>query len=82
MTNIYPATIVHSRYGGSYEHDESKEQVDWLAWPLRADELPVGWDASDVECMEFWRNYKGLVGRGMTPNEALANLERQMENKP
>lgn len=78
MSTPWPVTITTSRYGGTYEHDDAHDPVDWLAWPLPACNLPDRWDAGDLECRDFWDNYKQPVGRGMTPNEALADLEKQV----
>jgi hypothetical protein len=69
----YPTTIVADRYGGSYSG------AAWLAFPF--DECPLGVDGGDLECMEFWDNYKGPVGKGNTPDNALENLRLNILNR-
>lgn len=66
----YPTTIVADRYDGTYSDGRL------LAFPL--DEIPPEVDGGDVECMEFWKNYKNPVGKGNTPDDALDNLRLQM----
>lgn len=73
LQNKYPTTIVADRYGGTYSNG------GWLAFPL--DEIPPEVDGGDIECMEFWQNYKDPVGKGNTPDDALDNLRLQILQK-
>jgi hypothetical protein len=61
-------TIVKARYGGIYEPGK------WLAFGGGPRDLPQEWDAEDNVCMDFWRERRGEVGGGDTPDEALADL--------
>ena len=72
---IYPITIVPSRYGGVYS------EAKWLAWNKYNNDLPSGWNAGDVPCGNFWCDYKEPVGKGNTPDQALEDLERQLEKE-
>jgi hypothetical protein len=64
-------TIVSAAYQGVYEGGK------WLAFPLDARNLPRGWDGSDIETFEFFRHYEKPVGKGSTPDVALADLVEQ-----
>jgi len=66
--DVYPVTIVTTRYGGAYEKGA------WAAFPLVAEDLPEDWNADDFECQAFWQSYTGCVGIGATPAEAHARL--------
>lgn len=65
---IYPCTITFDRYSGVYSGGE------WLAWNCFPAEIPDAVEAEDPACAAFWSSYKGLVGKGDTPYEALADL--------
>lgn len=69
----YPTTIIADRYDGTYSHG------GWLAFPLY--EIPSEVDGGDVECIEFWQNYKYPVGKGNTPNNALDNLRLKIRQE-
>ena len=70
-TLLYPAAITRDRYGGVYSGGE------WLAWPLRPDQIPDDANGDDVTAADFWAGWPYEVGKGSTPAEALADLERQ-----
>lgn len=72
MKHRYPVTIIADRYHGSYSGAE------WLAFPLERDEVPEEVCGDDMEEMTFWDDYKGIVGKGTTPDEALANLTEKV----
>ena len=65
----YPTTIVADRYDGVYSHGK------WLAFPCDYYSLPEDFDGGDLECGDFWRKYKGPVGKGNTPQEAFESLK-------
>lgn len=69
--NIFPCTIVSDRYSGAYSHGA------FLAFPLDACEIPEEVGDDDVTCMNFWYEYKGIVGKGSTPQEAHDDLVKQ-----
>lgn len=46
--DIYPVTIIRSRYGGVYEGGR------WAALDCSHEEVPAGAIGDDVECAEFW----------------------------
>jgi hypothetical protein len=82
--SIYPATIVHARYNGSYEG------APWLCFPVQIeglahhDERSPGfhqqlrhWDGDEIECERFWRRARDgeyLIGRGDSPTAAYDDL--------
>lgn len=81
--DIYPVTIVHARYNGTYEGGLGS--ASWLCFPvaphvLSSDEWN-GWNDSDVECAEWWsraRDGQWPVGRGLTPQYAYFDLCQQV----
>ena len=73
MIGIYPCTIIHDRYGGVYSGG------DWTAWPLDWEFVPEDIDCDDGTCQNFWESYREPVGRGSTPDKALADLEKRLK---
>lgn len=71
----YPTTIVRDRYDGTYSG------ADWLAFSLDYWNVPDEVDGGDPECMMFWEDYDGVVGKGNTPELAMANLVAKMEER-
>lgn len=68
----YPLTIISTRYGGTYEGGK------FVAFPCEEWAIPDDVQGGDVECMAWWDRYAEGVGRGATPDAALADLiERQ-----
>ena len=69
---LYPVTIVMSRYQGTYEG------APWLAFPVDSEDLADSdYAGEDSECMIFFSECEERqvpIGRGATPDEALANL--------
>ena len=74
MNPLHKCTVVEARYGGIYEGR------NYLAFPCNEDELPLGWNGSDIVCSAFWSNYKGLVGKGKTVKEAKTDLVVKLMN--
>lgn len=73
LETFYPTAIVRDRYNGTYSG------AIWLAFPMGFEDVPVEVDAEDLECMMFWDAYDGVVGKGNTPELAMANLVAKME---
>lgn len=73
MHDIYPVTIISDRYNGCYSG------ALWTAWNKYVENIPDGIDAGDNECSDFWGEYDGVVGKGLTPDEALADLAAQIK---
>lgn len=71
--DIYPLTILRDRYRGTYSGGK------YTAWNLEANEIPhaVRWD--DDGCSEFFSSTKVPYGAGETPNEAVENLIKRLE---
>lgn len=65
----YPVTIFPARYGGTYEG------ASWIALNefTRSEAVAAAQD-SDIECMDFYHNYQGVIGRGCCPQHAYENL--------
>lgn len=61
-------TIIEDRYNGVYSG------AKYTAWNLTYDEIPDGVESGDGECVVFWHEYKGIVGKGNSPKEALEDL--------
>ncbi|MEA2660566.1 MAG: hypothetical protein QOH08_138 [Chloroflexota bacterium] len=66
---LYPVTIVQTRYGGIYEGGR------WAAFLLRPEELPTDAFGGDIVCVPWWADFGDAVGVGATPDAALADLE-------
>lgn len=74
MTDLYPVTIIRTRYGGAYEGGE------WAAFNCDECDVPPGAIGCDSECEAFWREPKGVrVGVGGTLDQALAALAAAVE---
>ena len=84
---LWPVLIVEDRYGGAYSDGE------WLAIAdahtladgerTRLDVVEAGaWDG-DCECMAFWADLGDVwwIGKGATPDAALADLNRRCDMK-
>lgn len=75
----YPATIINDRYSGTYSG------ASWTAFPLDPCDIPEEIYDEDIPCMNFWDKYKEPVGKGSTPDEAMADLIaqiREIANNP
>lgn len=82
--DIYPLTIIASRYSGVYSGGA------FLAWNIFHHEIPQSATGSDVDCNEFWCDFvqgqsitnrfneKVFVGKGQTTGEAIADLIKLM----
>jgi hypothetical protein len=72
--HIYPVTIVHARYGGTYEGGV------WLAFPVDPDVLgTTNWNGGDIECLEFFLDHTHIpIGRGSNLNEALSDMTQRI----
>ncbi len=79
----YPLCIVKDRYGGAYSG------ASFLAFNKDASnvaDLPI--NAGDLDCEIFWDNRDKeypledyVIGKGNTPDEALWDLVKQLEDK-
>ena len=74
MDNIYPVTIIFDRYTGAYSKGV------WTAWHTFEDGIPEEVGMGDSDCGNFWYEFKGIVGRGDTPDEAYKDLIRVVQN--
>ena len=74
-TKLYPVTIIEDRYTGVYSGGK------WTAWNCYPEDIPDDPDDDDVTCCTFWTpTNSAQVGIGNTPDEALRDLERKIEN--
>jgi hypothetical protein len=64
-------TIEDDRYG--------QTGYRWLAWRCAAEDVPVYDIPDDNEREAFWRDYKGIVGLGNTPNDAVVDLYNKVK---
>lgn len=73
---IYPLTVVLDRYTGCYSGGR------WTAWNMYPDNIPYGPFGDDTSCSEFWGDEHTFpVGVGDTPEAAIQDLKKQMEEK-
>lgn len=72
---IYPLTIIHDRYGGTYSDGE------FTAWPYEHWDIDENVDADDVSCMTYWHNTEDIAGRGNTIIDAVVDLGKRMKEK-
>jgi len=70
-SKMYPIIVISDRYSGVYSGAE------WTAFNTY--DVPSGPADSDTECSDFWQCPNMPVGRGSTPNAAVADLEVNME---
>lgn len=75
LKTYYPTTIIRDRYNGTYSGG------NWLAFPMDYHQVPADIDGDDSECMIFWDDYDGLVGKGETAELAMADLVAEMEKR-
>lgn len=68
--NLYPVTIIKTRYSGVYERGGR-----WAAFPINAEDVPLQASLDDVTCAEWWADNGDYVGVGTDPIAALENLE-------
>jgi hypothetical protein len=69
--NWYPCVIVHDRYSGSYSG------ALWIAF--MRDDVPPDSQADDVTCMNFWSSFDEPFGRGSTPQGAVEDLAKLVD---
>jgi hypothetical protein len=74
----YPIVLRLDRYLGRYS------KGDWTAYNLFADQLPFEPELAEEVAAKFWADEKltALIGRGSTPDEAVADLKFRIYDKP
>lgn len=72
---VYPLTIIRDRYDGFFSG------AKYIAWNLEYYDIPYEASSNYYECEEFWGCYSNnyVIGKGATPEEALKDLERNIE---
>jgi len=75
MEKIYPCTIVHDRYCGSYSGGK------WTAWQIEFNNIPDAINSDDITCDDFWEIESEcyFIGKGNTPMEAYTDLCRKLK---
>ena len=73
-SNIYPLTIIRDRYNGSYSGGT------YVAFNLESPEVPKEVFGDDCTAMRFWKHFKGVVGRGGSPESAMNDLVKKLKN--
>lgn len=77
MRDIYPVTIIATRYGGVYEGGQ------YAAFACATELVPPEAEGDDTDAMVFWRDADPrLVGVGATPDAALAALKANLTRVP
>ena len=71
--SIYPLTIIHDRYGGSYSGGT------YVAFNLEAHKVSAEVFGDDCTAMRFWKHFKGVVGRGGCPDSAIKDLLKNLK---
>lgn len=72
IADIYPVTIIRTRYGGVYEGGR------WAAFNLYPHEIPEDATGSDIECAIWWGTHGIPVGVASAPTMALIDLADAM----
>lgn len=73
---LYPCTVVPSRYGGGYEGEVGDS---WLAFPLPPWQVPREAFGSDAPCVTwFGENDSQPIGRGSSASAAHDDLLRRL----
>lgn len=75
MHDIYPIAVVTDRYWGTYSGGI------WTAWNCRPTEIPEAIFADDIPCSDFWSTTTMIIGRGRTPEDAIEDLKRRLEQE-
>lgn len=76
MKMVYPLTITCDRYSGTYSGGL------YIAWNMRAFEVPTEPFLDDATCFGFWLSYdKSKCAVGNTIEEAIENLRNKLESK-
>ena len=70
---IYPLTIIHDRYCGSYSGGT------YVAFNLEAHKVPAEVFGDNCTAMRFWKHFKGAVGRGGCPDSAIKDLLKNLK---
>jgi hypothetical protein len=73
----YPLTVMSARYGGSYEGG------DWVAFNCYPHDISSAAYGDDIACAGFWGysvDHQPKVGRGATPNQAIADLVERLKD--
>ena len=70
--SIYPLTIFHTRYNGTYEGGL------YVALNERYEDVPLEATGSDVPCGKFYSNPDLIYGFGRTPDDAANALLKAM----
>lgn len=74
LMDVYPVTIIRSRYQGAYEG------AKWVAFNAHLDEVEDA-EGSDVLCAYFFDRYTDPIGRGESPKHAYDDLVRQLNER-
>lgn len=71
----YPLTIVSDRYNGGYSKGK------YIAFPQEPWEINHKMNGNDTECINYWDDFVGIIGKGNTPDEAKFNLIENMNKE-
>lgn len=74
LESMYPLTIVHDRYVGRFSGGM------YVAYPCEFYEVKEAVGGEYGECMAFWDEFQGVVGRGGRADEAVFQLIAEMKN--
>lgn len=77
MDKLYPVTIVCDRYSGTYSG------AKWLAFNMYPENVSIlDVNGDDISCHNFWLDdaKRYVIGKGSTPDEALADLYSQKKH--
>lgn len=74
LPNIYPLTVVNDRYNGTYSGGK------YTAWKLYPWGIPEAVFGDDNSCWDYFRSTHDIYGCGDTPDEAVIDLKKTIEN--
>lgn len=75
QTDVYPLTVVKTRYGGVYEGGP------WAAFNCHAHEIPEAAFGDDTTCMFWWENPQVTVATGESVEDAVSSLEWTLQRE-
>ena len=79
LDKIYPLTVIHSRYQGTYEGGV------YLAWNRHFYNINSDAMGDDIECSSYFADSDhndGPIGVGRTPYEAIKDLKEKLNETP
>lgn len=71
--DIWPLTVIKDRYNGTYSGGK------WTAWNKEVTDISSSISADDSICAEFFADPDVVYGKGNTPQAAIDDLRRKLD---